>query len=616
MALSGSFYKYPIEDKEFGLYCSWSGKQSQSGNYTDITLNVYVRFYTLEVGSRNDSTISINGETEKYKSKAIVDYDTKSWHNVLLKSKTVRVKHSADGTKTNVKLSASWRFDGYYSGVHIGTIKAETTVDLPNITVYKLSVSSGVGSKITVNRTSSLYASTGNISNGSTLYSGDKLKITFTPDSNYAISTHTVNNATFTSGNTHTVSGNVSVASTAQVLASAVGATDANIGSVSTIVVTKYNTGYCHSLKYSFGSLSGYITSSGDIQSDEVKFGDTSIAFTIPVAFYEQIPNAKNGKCTITCYTYENASSTKVLGTATSCTFIATASKDLCAPSISAAVEDINSVTTKLTGDKNILIRYRSTVRCGMYANALNGATMSSLSIAGEHINGTFIGDTMLGGKNFTDTDAISFEFSATDSRGYTTTTSVCPTYVAYVNLTCNPVVTRPTPTGNAMSLSVSGNFYRGSFGAYSNTLTIEYRYKPEGGSYSQWNTVDTSDIVFGLSNYRTVGSIVLPDEFDYHLAYEFQVRATDGAEEYVLSTVQSTVPVQRGIPVFDWGENDFNINVALMLSNVNILDIMYPIGAVYMHSVDALPTEVSSVGTWSSVETGISNVYAWKRTA
>lgn len=131
MALSGSFYKYPTSN--FGLYCDWTGSQSVTGNYTNITLNVYLQFYTLSVGSRSDSTISINGTSETYTAPAINDMSSKSWHKVLLKSKTVTVYHNSDGTKTGVALSASWRFSGTYSGVSIGTITASTTVDLDKI---------------------------------------------------------------------------------------------------------------------------------------------------------------------------------------------------------------------------------------------------------------------------------------------------------------------------------------------------------------------------------------------------------------------------------------------------------------------------------------------------
>lgn len=225
--------------------------------------------------------------------------------------------------------------------------------------------------------------------------------------------------------------------------------------------------------------------------------------------------------------------------------------------------------------------------------------------------------------------DVTSFVFQTTDSRGYSNSATVRPTVINYIALTCNPLISRPTPTGDKIVMTVSGNVYRGSFGAYTNTLTLRYRYKESGGSYGSWQTINASLLTLGTSSYRSTSEIELTaypatDEngetinpgFGYHLDYDFQVQVYDGAGGYTLSTVNKYVTVNRGIPVFDWGENDFNINVALMLNNVNILNIMYPVGAVYMHSSSTLPTVVSDVGTWTSVTTGISGVYAWKRTA
>jgi hypothetical protein len=82
---------------------------------------------------------------------------------------------------------------------------------------YSLTISAGSGSSITVNRTSSSVGATGAISNGATLYYGDKLTISFSASTGYNLGTHTVNGSTFTSGGSHTVSGNVSVVSTASV---------------------------------------------------------------------------------------------------------------------------------------------------------------------------------------------------------------------------------------------------------------------------------------------------------------------------------------------------------------------------------------------------------------
>ena len=131
MALSGSFYNYPTGS--FGLYCEWSGTQSQIGNYTDVTLKVYLSYYTISVGARSDSTVSINGTSETYTVAAINDMNSTSYKKKLLKTYTVRVNHNSNGTKTGVELKATWRFSGTYSGVSIGTITAKTTVNLDTI---------------------------------------------------------------------------------------------------------------------------------------------------------------------------------------------------------------------------------------------------------------------------------------------------------------------------------------------------------------------------------------------------------------------------------------------------------------------------------------------------
>lgn len=496
-----------------------------------------------------------------------------------------------------------------------------TTYELSGTSKFTLSVSAGTGSSVTVNRTTSALgtslAATGKLSNGASVYKGDKLQITFTPSTNYGIDKHTVNGSAFTSGNTHTVSANVTVVATAYLLASDVGATDANIGAKSTITVTKYNTNYYHSLQYSFGSISGYITSSGDVQSTEVKFSNASVSFTVPTSFYAQIPNAKTGKCTITCRTYSSSSSTTVLGDPSTCTFTATATGS---PGVSGAIVDTDSTTIALTGNSSTLIRYRSNPKCTITATPKNSASISTVKIRGTAVTGTTGSNGVVTAeKTYSNASYTSFAFAATDSRGYSSSITLNPTVVSYVELTCSPVISRPTPTGSSIVMSVSGALYRGSFGAASNTLTLDYRYKTTDGSYGSWKTIPSSSIVLGSSKY-TVSSFSIGEDFDYKTSYVFQVRARDGATvngtSYILSTVTKTVEVQKGIPVFDWGENDFNVNVALMLSNVNILDIMYPVGAVYMHSSNTLPAAVSGVGTWSSVTTGISGVYAWKRTA
>lgn len=104
------------------------------------------------------------------------------------------------------------------SGTSLSThsVSKETTITLDPI--YTLTISKGTGTSITVRRTSSpVSGSTGTLSNGSAIYKGDVLTITFSALTGYNLSTHTVAGSTFSSGGSYTVSGNTSVVATASI---------------------------------------------------------------------------------------------------------------------------------------------------------------------------------------------------------------------------------------------------------------------------------------------------------------------------------------------------------------------------------------------------------------
>lgn len=539
----------------------WTSKNNTTDNKSTITWKAYSRSpdpsTTYWVNAKN-IVVTINGTP-----KTIVgSTETKLYKDEKLGEGSITVTHDSNGKKSvNVSITAQIYTYGETNSSYSGTIKMS-----PN-PVYTLSISSGTGYSITVNRTTCAGSGgTGKLSAGTKkLYYGDKLKITFTPSSNYAIDTHKVNGATFTSGNTHTVSGNVTVAATATPLKSVIGATDANIGSNSTITIKRYNSKYTHTIKYKFGSKTGTIASESS---------DTSISWNIPTEFYSQIPDAKKGTCTLTCETFNGGTP---IGS-TTCSIVITVSADKCKPDITATVKDTNTITKALTGNDSTLIRYKSTALCTLKATPKNSATISSLSIAGSAVNGTTSDGVTTATKSFQSVSATSFKFIAKDSRGYNKEVTKTPTVIAYVKLSCNPVLSRPTPTGSSIVLTFTGDIFRGSFGACSNTLTLQYRYKKVGGSYGSWQTIKSSDIVFGTKSYRSNSSISVGNDFDYQNNYKFQIRATDGGvvneTAYTLSTVTKTLTVKRGIPVYDWGENDFAFNVPVNMPKNVYYDI------------------------------------------
>lgn len=82
---------------------------------------------------------------------------------------------------------------------------------------YSLTISQGNNTSITVNRTESSYGggAQGYLSNGSTVYYGDKLSISYAVDDGYTIETHKINSESFDSGTEYVAYQSVTVITTA-----------------------------------------------------------------------------------------------------------------------------------------------------------------------------------------------------------------------------------------------------------------------------------------------------------------------------------------------------------------------------------------------------------------
>lgn len=345
-----------------------------------------------------------------------------------------------------------------------------------------------------------------------------------------------------TSGNYNSgwgVIGSAEIALTDIPRASTIGATDSNIGSVSMIAVARKSTAYTHSIAYVFGSLSGYITASGGVSASEVRMSEASIPFKVPDSFYAQIPDEKTGVCTLTCRTYSGETQ---IGDAQTATFIATAGEALSAPVVTGTVVDSNAATKALTGDENKLIRYYSNALCTIFATAKNSASIARKIIGGVTVSG----DT----RTIAGIESGSVAFSAVDSRGYTSeSVLVEKTLIPYVRLTCNPTVERNNPTDGTATLTIKGDYFNDGFGAVSNAITVKYR-------------INSGDYVSAIPtlNGNTYACIIALSGLDYTTQHIVDVVVSDK-----LTSITRNLTLKRGIPVFDWGENDFRFNVPVI---------------------------------------------------
>lgn len=377
------------------------------------------------------------------------------------------------------------------------------------------------------------------------------------------------------------VKGSCSIPLTPIARASTVGATDAAIGAVSMIAVSRKNSGYCHTLAYSLGGLSGFIAEDGSVSEKMVYCTAAAVPFKVPEAFYYEMTQAKSAPCVITCVTYNG---TQQVGLESSCSFTVHTDGAQCAPTLTAQLQDVNPDTLAVTGDASTMVRFCSQVKKTSTAQGLYGATIVEKSE-----------DLVESGP-----ETNVFDFYAVDSRGYETGVSLCMPMVPYVKLTANASCSRRGSTENTAILTVRGSFYSGSFGLVDNALAVTAY--ADGKEYFM-------DVEFSGNSY--VATCLL-EELAYTESHLITVEAVD-----LLTTVQTQVRLQQGVPVFDWGQRDFAFHVPVTAPRINGISNVafkaWPIGAVIMTANDVSPAQTIG-GTWGKLEDLGIDLFLWQR--
>lgn len=379
-----------------------------------------------------------------------------------------------------------------------------------------------------------------------------------------------------------------------------------------------------YTIEYEFGDLTGVI-------KDKIYPRDVpaTITWKIPMAFSKQFPYAtsKTGKL-ISYYTYSGKKEVNYTST-----FVAKIADDA-KPEIKSTVATTDAISLQLSGNTSTIISGVSNVQIHLSAAPTPGAYTKDKwcqNLPNYYSDRQGTTQTFIGHNNGV------FRFGATDTRNRSAVKTITLAAIDYRSPTIS-IDGIEINTNGVATIDISGTWFKGSFGKVSNDITVSYRYKANSSSsWGSWTTIPNVT----KNDDGTFSVTVTKNGLSYTETYNFEARVQDA-----INTVSSKEYIAKSLPVFDWSSDDFNFNVPVSVlaptdsnnpttkqyvdnqlgglrNTVNtltekfasIIDIVYPVGSIYM-SVNATdPSKLFSGTAWEKLEgrflLGSSSTYA-----
>lgn len=267
---------------------------------------------------------------------------------------------------------------------------------------WSLSINARSDNKVTIDGTAQTYASPAISSTGTHLLGTVTQTVNHGSDGTKSLAMSAVFYIRATLSGTYyesiTASANITLDSIAR--ASTVSASNVEMGSATTIAISRASSSFTHTLTYAFGSATGTIAT---------KTTSTSVSWTPPLMLAGQIPKAVTGTGTITCTTYNGNTS---IGSKT-CTLTLTVPASV-KPTITSLTAARVDGAVPSTWGIYVQTKSKATLTINGAAGSY-GSTISSYSITGGGYTSTASSFTT----GFLNTSGtVTFTATVTDSRG------------------------------------------------------------------------------------------------------------------------------------------------------------------------------------------------------
>lgn len=608
MALSGTIYGSTVGGG-YRLEIDWSGTQSTSGNYTDVTAKVYWHSlgsgYTISSSSTKTGSTTIDGSTSSW---SVAGAGLSGNERRLLNTYTHRVYHNSDGTKS-CTISSVFNCAVTLGSTYYSSVSASGTVTLN--TIPRASTLTGGQSwtllnstTFTINRADSSFTHTikvevydGSAYQTITSITGVATSYTWTPttaqnttmlgylnnSSTYKQSTRitltTYDGGTTIGSNTYTGTLDSPAASTVTISnPTGVSATSGQENSTVWVdqeidlSISRSNSAITHTVRFKDGNSGNII--------HELTGVATSVAYTFTAAeqdqIYQLIPNDIELDGQIDVIMYYNG--TTIRNTQT--------------PDINYRVRnsnptfttigylDTNTTTTGITGNNQYIIQahssFRAQVLAANYATPLHYATISKyiaqINGVSKVLTSPFSGDLNFDFGTLNVAVNQTLTVTAYDSRGFSTSVTMNVTIIPYQPPVVYTGATRANGFGSDTTITLSGQISKLTVGGVDkNTIDgatqVYYNYTPQGGTVSA--NYAFNNFVLTMPTYSADDAIV---SLDNTQSWTVVVSVSDK-----LATTNVTMVVNTGQPIFHIDSGMKSVGVGQFPNNSNTFESAHP---------------------------------------
>lgn len=174
------------------------------------------------------------------------------------------------------------------------------------------------------------------------------------------------------------------------------------------------------------------------------------------------------------------------------------------------------------------------------------------------------------------------FRIKVIDSRNNTKEYTITKTLINYQPVAINSFkFKRENPTSSNIYLTADITYYQTTFGTTTNTPTIKYKM----GESGTLRTLTASDYTLDNANHKiTITDKKLIDTLPYNQEQTFYLYVEDK-----LSTATDSRGITKGIPTFDAGSHDFQVNGDLFVADTNRQNPVNILDAIFYKSGDTL---------------------------